>query len=176
MCSSPIQSVAYFKNAASILQKSVKSDDAIIQKKALIRIRKFFPNIASLPTTPLKRKHALAVIAQEAGYPSWQQLVASFGNKKTILYSEFFGSPKFNGALNFWFTNYHAAKKHQLKEGGFLLPYKTQFFVAQESFIENTEVPPEDDDWRLIGRDWLEPENLDAHKRLCLKFERKYCR
>jgi len=71
--------------------------------------------------------------------------------------------------LNRWFTSYEQARASLDSEGGYLFPYKNQFFVTEEEAIRELEMDPKDPDWELIGRDWVRPLNLEAWSRLKLK-------
>ena len=65
----------------------------------------------------IKRKHALAVIAIEKGFKSWTDLKCQLPFIR-------------GGFLNQWFANYAEAKSYQQLNGGFILPFKNQFFIC----------------------------------------------
>ncbi len=81
------------------------------------------PETASIPAELLKRKHALAVIAFEKGFDSWASLKLQIGLIK-------------GGFLNHWFSTHAEAKAYQTASGGFVLPYKKQFFVCEADYLE----------------------------------------
>jgi hypothetical protein len=81
------------------------------------------PETANIPVELLKRKHALAVIAFEKGFDSWASLKLQIGLIK-------------GGFLNHWFSTYAEAKAYQTASGGFVLPYKKQFFVCEPDYLE----------------------------------------
>ncbi len=68
--------------------------------------------------------------------------------------------------LNRWFTTYAAARESLDSEGGYLLPYRTQFFVTVAGAIRELGLDPDDPDWALIGRDWVRPNDPEARARL----------
>ena len=74
--------------------------------------------------------------------------------------------PRMDAVLNAWFTSYEQALSSREIAGGFLLPYKDQFFVTQSGGIRELGLDPEDPDWAQIGWDWIRPKDLDAWKRL----------
>jgi hypothetical protein len=73
--------------------------------------------------------------------------------------------------LNRWFSNYEEARQSLRSEGGFLLPYKHQFFVCQAEAIRAMGLEPDDPDWEKIGWDGAQPADTDAYQRLIEKRE-----
>jgi hypothetical protein len=111
----------------------------------------------ALPIPDIKRKHALAVIAQENGFASWNDLK----NQITFV---------IGGFLNHWFSNYTDAKTYQQSQGGFLFAYKQQFFVCDDDYIRALGFDLQDPDWFLIDRDWVMPKDPKAGNRLYKKW------
>ena len=106
-----------------------------------------------LSNPAIKRKHALAIIAKKHGFSSWNDL------KTQINFIV-------GGFLNHWFAHYSEAKVHQQSQGGFLFPYKNQFFVCDAHYIQQLGFDPTDSDWTLIGKDWAKPTDQVAWNRL----------
>jgi hypothetical protein len=77
-----------------------------------------------------------------------------------------------DGFLNEWYADYEVARKHLEITGGYLLPYKTQFFICQREYIDSLGLNPDDADWELIGRDWIKPADHEAWQRLTLKLRK----
>lgn len=71
--------------------------------------------------------------------------------------------------LNHWFNDYAEARAWLDAEGGFLLPYRHQFFVTTAEAIRLLGLDPADPDWDRIGRDWVRPLDAAAHERLEMK-------
>ena len=78
---------------------------------------------------PFSLKDALNKIARLSGHSSWRELRRSPAEKD--LYWRPTGS-----IPNHWCKTYEEAKALHLKNGGFLLPYRWQFFVSQPDYIE----------------------------------------
>lgn len=112
----------------------------------------------------VKLKHALAVIALEAGYDSWKNLKSSAEAADREMYD-----PKMDVFLNRWFANYDDARASLEEQGGFLFPYKNQFFVCEAGAVKTLGLNPEEPDWELIGHDWAEPRDREAWRRLANK-------
>ena len=154
-------SVAECKIQASVLLKSLHSNDKITAQKAAKRLQRlpefksFF--IDDIIQAGIKRKHVLAVIAIEKGFESWPNLKCQLPFIR-------------GGFLNQWFANYPDAKSYQQLNGGFLLPFKKQFFICDEDYINNLGFNAEDNDWQLIGYDWVNPANKAAWQRLYRKW------
>lgn len=154
-------SVSECKIQASILLKALYSDDPTIAKRAAKRFARF-PDFAKLSfdeiiQMEIKRKSALAVIAIEKGFRSWADLKCQL---PFIM----------GGFLNKWFVNYAEAKSHLTAEGGFLLPYKNQFFICEAGYIAQLGLDPHDQDWKSIGFDWVNPIDQAAWRRLYKKW------
>ena len=159
------------KIKASILLKRLRAEDP----EAATRLGRL-PHLAGLSVGgvleqkhTIKRKHALAVVALERGYASWSELKHALegqgrGNDDALLYP-----PHCDVFLNNWFASYEEAQAYLREAGGYLLPYKHQFFVCQAGHIEALGLEPEDSDWARIGWDWARPADEGAWERLNAK-------
>lgn len=154
-------SVAECKIQASILLKSLHSKDIGKIKLAVKRFQRLaeFVKLTAeeILQTDIKRKHALAVIAVEKGFKSWIEL------KSQLPFIR-------GGFLNQWFASYPEAKSYLQSEGGFLLPFKKQFFICDANYITELGFDADDNDWKLIGYDWAQPDNKEAWQRLYKKW------
>jgi hypothetical protein len=154
-------SVDECKIQASLLLKSLRSSDKESSQKAAKRFQRLpeFGNFSfeEILQFDMKRKHALAVIAIGKGFPSWADLKCQLPFIR-------------GGFLNQWFAHYDEAKAYQKANGGFLLPFKNQFFMCDADYIINLGFAPEDPDWALIGYDWAHPTNKEAWQRLYKKW------
>jgi hypothetical protein len=79
--------------------------------------------------------------------------------------------PQMDAVLNAWFTRYEEARASLEAGGGYLLPYKGQFFVTQSEGIRELGLDPDDSDWARIGWDWIHPKDPEALNRLREKWE-----
>ncbi len=146
-----------YKIQASFLLKSFHSADTNKRTQALKRFQ-CLPEFTTLSLEDIlkcdvKRKHALAVIAVEKGFKSWIDL-----KSQTYLFV--------GGFLNKWFANYDEAKNNRESMGGYLLPYKNQFYICDADYITYIGLDPYDPDWKLIGWDWIKPKDRTAWLRL----------
>ena len=64
--------------------------------------------------------------------------------------------------LNQWFTTYEEARAFREDEGGYLLPFKNQFFVTVAGAITELGLDPNDPNWERIGWDWVRPLDSEA--------------
>lgn len=87
-------------------------------------------------------------------------------NSDTLWYSG-----KLDVFLNRWFAVYEEARQSLEDEGGFLLPYRHQFFVCDPGAIRYLGLDPDDPDWEQIGRDAAQPVDREAYQRLQQKRE-----
>lgn len=118
----------------------------------------------------VRLKHALAVVAEEQGAPSWLALVRAF----EVRAAEDpgpppFHTPRLDSCLNRWFTVHAEALESLRREGGYLLPYRGQFFVTEAEGILALGLDPGDPDWSAIGFDLVKPLDAPARERLCRK-------
>ncbi|MBL8749530.1 MAG: hypothetical protein JNK78_10250 [Planctomycetes bacterium] len=110
------------------------------------------------------RAEALDVIAAERGFDDWRTLV-------TRSLPELLAVPvhtdRMGAFVNRWFATYGEAAEDRGRDGGFLLPYRRQFFVTVADAVREIGVDPNDPDWARIGHDWVRPLDVEAHVRLC---------
>ena len=78
---------------------------------------------------------------------------------------------RMDAILNRWFTTYEGARASLQSEGGYLFPYKAQFFVTEREGVLELGLDPDDSDWARIGRDWVRPADAEAWMRLKHKRE-----
>jgi hypothetical protein len=161
------------KVRASILLKALDSPDTSRAQQAAERLRAL-PAFAALSPGELlarrdsvRRKHALAVIAREQGYDSWVELKQALGEEAPLrLDTEAFFTRRTSSFLNHWFSSYEEARASLQKVGGYLFPFRDQFFVCEASFLRALGVELADPDWERMGRNWVEPDDAAAHARL----------
>jgi hypothetical protein len=87
-------------------------------------------------------------------------------DKDTLWYQ-----PNLDVFLNRWYSSYADARNARENHGGFLLPYKTHFFVCEADVIRALSLDPDDPDWEKIGWDTAQPADLEACERLRQKRE-----
>ncbi|WP_426757047.1 GIY-YIG nuclease family protein [Myxococcus sp. Y35] len=168
------------KVRASLLLKALGSSDASRAASAAERLR-VLPGFAGLPLgevlarkETVRRKHALAVIAREQGHATWAALKEAREGAAGPHRVDFEHLLARVGAahLNRWFTSYAEAAASLRAHGGFLFPFREQFFVCEASLLEAVGMDPADEDWARMGRDWVSPLDGDARERLARKFAR----
>ncbi len=123
-------------------------------------------------------KHALTVVAVEAGATSWLALKAAAAltepaaqlrpkarrADETFLYER-----GLSVLLNRWFASYEEAKASLAADGGYLLPYRQQFYICEAEGIRVLGLDPDDADWQRIGWNWIEPADREARARLAVR-------
>lgn len=77
--------------------------------------------------------------------------------------------PAMSAFLNRWYSTYTEARAALDSEGGFLLPYKSQFLVTEAEAIRELGFDPNDPDWAAMGFEWVKPRDVQAHQRLMMK-------
>ncbi|MFY0572833.1 hypothetical protein ACN28E_54635 [Archangium lansingense] len=161
------------KVRASILLKDLLSSEPSRATRAAERLRAL-PAFARLTPGELlarkesvRRKHVLAVIAQEQGHASWAELKQALGEKEPPqLDTETFFARNRGAFLNRWFSSYEEALASQRAIGGYLFPFREQFFITDAGFLTALGVDPSDADWARMGFNWVEPLEPAARARL----------
>ena len=92
----------------------------------------------------VKLKEALLIIAKENDFPDWK----SYKNSLDTFWYQ-----KSSPFLNHWFAKHVEAKDFQKLNGGYLLTYKGQYFVASKDYIEHLGLDPLDTVWKAINYD-----------------------
>lgn len=162
-----LKPISAYKRDAVRLLKAARSDDGFARAEAAQR----FGRLASL-RDDVQLKHALAVIAMEAGYPNWAELKQDA--ETGFDFTEFFGKPGLADSINHWFAGYDEAKAHQAANGGVLLPYRTQCFVTSDAILARLGFEAGHPDWQAIGHDFVRPASPEAHARICAALERRF--
>lgn len=154
--------VSECKIRASVLLKSLRSEDASVAQLAAKRFRCLnefkHSSLENILLADIKHKHALAVIAIEKGFDSWADLQYQLPFIR-------------GGFLNQWFAEYAEARQYLEQYQGYLLPYQKQFFVCTADYINVIGLDAQDPDWRSIGFDWVKPANKSAWQRLYRKWK-----
>lgn len=110
------------------------------------------------------RAEALDVIAAERGHGDWRALVA---RSLPDLLAVPMHTDRMGAFVNRWFAIYDEAAADHRRDGGFLLPYRRQFFVTVAGAVRELGLDPDDPDWARIGHDWVRPSDVEGHVRLC---------
>lgn len=121
--------------------------------------------LSVLPASPRwQLKHALTVVALEAGFPSWLALKSRF--EAPAIDTERFFEGRGSAYLNRWFRDLETAEESLRAEGGWLFPYRHQYFICEAGFLDARGIPSDDPDWARIGHNWAKPADPAAHARL----------
>jgi hypothetical protein len=143
-----------------------KTQASLLLKAARLKNPAALQRFKDLPKE-IKRKHALAVIAAEQGFISWADLKT---HCEEAAFAAVFEKSMTSAFLNHWFNNYAEAKQQHKITGGFLLPYKKQFFICEANYLKQIGFDPEDPNWQLIDWDWVKPKNKTAREHLYKKW------
>jgi hypothetical protein len=169
---------------ARLLLSHVRGQDATRARAAatrLLRLRSFAAcSVDELLAAParVRLKHALTLVAVELGHASWPELKAACAAREhggspsapaAALPAEALYAPRMAFYLNRWFADHAAARASLDAEGGYLLPYRQQCFVACAEAVAELGLDPDDPDWQHIGFDWVRPADPEALARLASK-------
>jgi hypothetical protein len=158
---------------ASLLLKDLRSEDGPRARRAAERfqvlpyLRSHEPDAILGRRASIRLKHALAVVAAELGYPIWTECKKRLETPPNQrLDTETFFVAKGAAYLNRWFARYDEARASLEAEGGYLFPFRRQFFICEAGFLEARDIDPAHPDWERIGRDWVRPRDEAARDRL----------
>lgn len=164
-----------YKTRARLLLKALRSSEAEARAAAIQKIR-ILPLFEGMSDEAIVKrgllKHALHVVAMGAGLPSFDELKWACERSLTAEWEGFYPRP--SGGLNHWCRSYEEARGIHQQVGGYLLPYRHQYFVCRPEHIEAIGMDPGDGDWEKLGFDWIEPKDRQAHNRLRHKLESLY--
>lgn len=149
------------KGRARALHRGATAQDACALEFLASALGPDAPSLAA----DVRRRHCLAAVAQSLGFRGWP-------HAKSVLSGE---AERDRGTLMFressamwkiWSASYDEARSIRDEHGGFLFPYRHQFFITDEHYLSLLNLDPEDRDWGLAGRDWIEPRDREAWTRL----------
>lgn len=158
------------RQAARGLQRDLRGGAPAAARAAAVRLARLAKFAASgldeliAGTVPVTRACALDAIAGEQGCADWPALVA---RALPELRAVPMHTDRMGAFVNQWFADYTEAAVAHRADGGYLLPYRRQFFVTVADAIRELGLDPHDPDWQRIGFDWVRPHDVEAHLRLC---------
>jgi len=123
--------------------------------------------------THLRLSHCLNQAARDVGFANWDHGCRVLGGQAVPAddMGAFWHAPRCSTLLNLWFADYAQARSALASEPGtYLLPYRRQFIVADDDFILELGLDPDDAAWSRAGRDLVSAYGTDAW--LTLGFQR----
>lgn len=116
---------------------------------------------------PFALKDAFELLAKQAGHPSWRDMKEAVADELELF-------PHGASAMwKTWYASYAEAREHlDQVPGVYLLPYRNQFFICEPHYIELLGINLDAPDLALVGRDWAQPRDQAAWKRLCQSLQR----
>lgn len=172
--STPLPRARECRIRASLLLKALRGDDPVHAQAAAERFR-ILPAFAALEPEQLvasrdsiRRKHALAVIAAELGFESWNALKAALVPVVAPRLDWIFDGGG-DAYLNHWCKTYEEAAASRERSGGYLIAHREHFVVCTAELLSARGLDPHDPDWDRIGRDWVHPRDADAFARLAAR-------
>ncbi len=143
--------VAELKTRARLGLKAIRAGDLGLLQRAKLG----FGRAAAQPPE-WKLRHCLALVANEAGFTTWDQARHVLGGQATSSddMGAFWHAPRCNGLLSHWFAD-HVRARTCLAEmtQSVLLPYRRQFVVVDENYLRELGVPRASKHWDAADRD-----------------------
>lgn len=118
------------------------------------------------PEVQLTRGRCLRTIARELGFQGWAHLTRVLRGESQEDFGTLLYPPGASAHWNIWSAHYREAARIRAEHGGYLLAYKRHFFIADGDYIETLGLDPNAAHWLAIGRDWVQPQDLDARAAL----------
>jgi len=121
----------------------------------------------------LRRKHALTVIAREAGFEDWPELKDSISRAGDLGFDTRRLFQRTATFLNLWYRTYEQAREVLTEDPKrYLFPYRHQFVVCEGQLLADQGIDTADPDWERMGRDWVRPLDARARARLAVRLRR----
>ncbi|OUS32409.1 hypothetical protein A9Q99_01070 [Gammaproteobacteria bacterium 45_16_T64] len=129
-----------------------------IQAKRLLKQR-FVPSTSLVLSTngPLQLKHCQLFIARQYGFRDWEharQVLSCEYGSLALDCGGFWYARGCAVLLNSWCRDHQEALEVKAKLGGVVLPYKTQFVVANKDYFDAIGLDYEEPLWRELDYDW----------------------
>jgi hypothetical protein len=166
------ESVKGCRAEARRLWKHLNGSDSVRARAAAGRLARLEPFAAGgaegvlAGRRSVQRKHALAAVATELGYASWNELVRVF-EARAVRPS--FHTARMESLVNRWFVSLAEARAVRAADGGYLLPFGRQFVVTEAEGVRALGLDPDDPDWERVGYDLVDPRDRAAFERLCAR-------
>lgn len=139
------------------------------EEDALRKVRRA-PAMSGLSDTEivqrLQRKHCFGAIARALGFIDWAHAARCLRGEPeqdmgTFMHRSFGGAH-----WNVWAASYAEGSAIRREHGGFLLAYRRQFLVVEDTYVEELGLDPRDSDWALIDRDLARSQRRPAWARV----------
>jgi hypothetical protein len=160
------------KVRAEILHRKVRARDtrSLARLRVLPELRRAADRELLHLAGAIRRRHCLAVIAAELGFPDWTLARRVLGGQDAAVdFGTLLCPPRCGGHINRWYATYEAAAAVQRSCRGYLLAYRRHYLVVERDYIETLGLDPDDRDWERIGFDWVRPRDPGARSRLYAK-------
>ena len=160
--------VSPLKTRARLLHRDVafRQPEAVSRIQVLPELRRL--DAADLPAA-VKRRHCLSTIARGLGFEGWPHALAVLQGRDASDFGELLYTGQQSPTLNIWSASYAEARDIRRQHGGYLLAYRRHYLVVDADYVRALGLEAEDPDWERIGRDWVQPDDPEARKRLYLK-------
>ena len=119
-------------------------------------------------------RHCLNLVAVEIGFQNWEHARSSLGGAANALHDsgDFWYGNELIAFTHPWFADYAEAKEHlsaqnQHESRSYLLPYRTQFFVAEAESIHAIGLSNDSAIWQPIAYDLVSGYGTESWLRLC---------
>jgi hypothetical protein len=164
--------IGELKVRAEILHRRIQARDAraLARLRALPPLRRAAERELLALADAIQRRHCLAVVAAELGFPDWPAARRVLSGEDA---AQDFGTllcpPRCGGHVNRWYARYEDASAVRRGCRGYLLAYRRQYLVVERGYIESLGLDPDDPDWERLGFDWVRPRDVGARSRLYAK-------
>jgi hypothetical protein len=160
--------ISDLKSHARVLHRRAVAGDAVALRRA-----RLLPELKQLSDSELmqqlKRRQCLAIVAKQLGFLNWEHTRAVLTSQEQTDFGTLLYPSSCGGHYNIWSASYAEGRDIRAAHGGYLLAYKRQFLIVEGSYIDSMGLDPADPDWERIGRDWVQPSDLEARERLYTK-------
>lgn len=176
-----MSTIDLFKAEASILLKALRDPRRSHALRAALRLRQcrafhgWTGGRILAQASTVRHRHALEAVAREQGFASWDALkiqaeTAGLQPPHSDLERAIDGIAGVH--LSRWFPEHGEAAMHRAADGGFLLPYRSQFILVDGETVRALAFDPADPDWSCIDFDLARSADQEARGRLLDRWRR----
>lgn len=136
------------------------------------RVRRYAPNLDEAALARSGAEHARHTVLRECGLQGWDAACELLEGRLRpgADYGQFWWEASTDVLLSDWCVDYAEACRVRQESGrGCVLPYKRQFAVVQDEYLEELGLEPRDQAWAAIGHDLATPADAVAYRRLALR-------
>jgi hypothetical protein len=167
-----MDAIRELKVRAEILHKRVHAGSAraLVRLRAIPEFRRLSDEDLAKASPVIRRRHCLAAVSAELGFPDWTQARRALTGEGSITdFGTLLCPDRCAAHLILWYRRHEEAAAVRRRRSGYLLAHRRHYVVVDRFYIVTLGLDPDDADWEAIGFDWVRPRSRAARARLYAK-------